>query len=613
MSNDRISSTITTHPDYNEYIGVWEMIDDCLQGSRSIKAKSERYLPKTEGMAADSLMGDVIYKRYLHNAVFPEYASDYFTASTGLLKQSEPVLKFPEIMESDFTPSPSYIANKSLYDVYSEVQDGVMKYNRCGVLIDPPNDTEKSLHKFPVLLTYDTYSIINWGYREYKGRKVVAWVLLNESYYDTDGQHFSREQKLKYRFLGLKTHENGIPVDKPMYYTYEGDESIVGIFEPPNPDSTGKAYVEGCLITYPSINGVYLEHIPFYCFTGTEMSLTPQRPICQSLCEACISIYGIYADYREYLYKQGFGILFGKGFETNDNIYTGVNKAVIVTADSADMKMVESSGNGLAEYRLALSEAMLYAKSLGLAILKGNGDETGVSVAKRQGFKTASLKSIARTVADGFIQIAKTAAYWAGLSKEEIDGINIVPNIDFSCSTETSDLAVFQNLTNANVNIMSDYDTYLNLKAMGKTSYSTYHEYKTAVEETRKQRDTYLLQKKLHEQRKMNELSLQHQKNSAELQAELQQSLNPKPVQGVEGVQGEGTPQDKSKLDQKPPKEDQGDTSRAVRCVETGKTYKSASEAGKSVGVATSAITRAVRTGGAAGKQGAKALHWKYA
>ena len=30
MSNDRISSTITTHPDYNEYIGVWEMIDDCL-------------------------------------------------------------------------------------------------------------------------------------------------------------------------------------------------------------------------------------------------------------------------------------------------------------------------------------------------------------------------------------------------------------------------------------------------------------------------------------------------------------------------------------------------------------------------------------------------------
>lgn len=540
MTSDRIRCTVSVHPDYSEYLPVWQKIDDCLDGSSAIKKKSVAYLPKTEGMHADAVMGDVIYKRYLHNAVFPEYASDYYTASTGLLKQSEPVLKFPKIMEQEFVPSPSYIANKSFYDVYSEVQDGVMRYNRCGVLIDPPNDSEKHLHTFPVLLTYDTYSIVNWGYRAYKGRQVLAWVLLNESYYETSGESFSRQIKVKYRFLGLKTHENGIPLDKPLYYTYEGFEDIRGIFEPPTPDGVGLAFVDGIRITYPNINGVYLDHIPFYCFTGTQMSLTPQRPICQSLCEACISIYGLYADYREYLYKQGFGILFGRGFESNENIYTGVNKAMIVSAESADLKMVESSGNGLAEYRLALDSAMLYAKSLGLAILKGNGDETGVSVAKRQGFKTASLKSIARTVSEGFIQIAKTAASWAGLSEEQISTINITPNIDFSCSTETSDLSVFQNLANSNCVIMSEYDTYLNMKAMGKTSYSTFQEYKEAVSETRKERDQYILDKKVHEQQVMNQLSLKQQEATAEMNAKLakqnpQQQAGKKPFGNSQG------------------------------------------------------------------------------
>jgi hypothetical protein len=119
IDNDKPYSTVQCHPLYEEYRVVWDKISDCLDGSSTIKDKREMYLPKTEGMKADDVMGDVIYNRYLHNALYPEYAQDFFMASTGLLKQKSPDVNFPDAMVKEFTSSPSYNANESFYDVYS--------------------------------------------------------------------------------------------------------------------------------------------------------------------------------------------------------------------------------------------------------------------------------------------------------------------------------------------------------------------------------------------------------------------------------------------------------------------------------------------------------------
>lgn len=607
---NEVSTMFPAHPKYDEYVGVWEMIDDCLAGSTAVKDRSVTYLPKTEGMASDPVMGDVIYKRYLHGALYPEHAQDFFIASTGLLKQKDPLVNFPDVMHKEFIPAPAYDSDKSFYDVYSEVQDGVMKYSRCGVLLDPPDTYEKKLHKFPLMSIYNTYKIINWGYSQYKGRRVLSWILLDESYYETTGENFSSQLKDKYRFLGLKTKDDaGHDLDSPLYYTYTGETNIRSIFNPPMPNSDGVILdsVSGVVITYPNINGKYLDRIPFFCFTGTRISLEPERPIVQSLCEACIYIYNLSADYKEYLYKQGFGIMFGRGFETDQTIYTGTNKAIIVASPDADLKMVESSGNGLAEYRLAVSNAIDYAKSLGLAILKGNGDETGVSVAKRQGFKTASLKSISKTVGEGFTQIAKTAAEWAGLSEDEISNISISPNTDFSATALSSDITVFQNVLNSDYPIMSDWDIYHNLRNLGKTVYGTFEEYQAEVDATRKARDAYKLQLKIEETEKMNELQLKQQQAMQKLQAVTPTANNPSDASvGSDGGGKEEAPPAQ--------KASEGDMSKAVVCIETGKRYNSATEAGKDVGVSGSAITRAANgTSKTAGTLNNRPLHWKYA
>ena len=619
MNNfDEVKPTIATHPNYDKYLAVWNLVDDCLEGMDAIKQGRTRYLPMTEGMLADKVLGEKVYNRYLHNALFPEYTHDFFIASTGLLKQKDPTLNFPDIMDVAFVPCPSYSTNKTFYDVYSEVQDEVMKYCRCGVLVDPPDTLEKKVDQFPVLVVYNTYQIFNWGYTKYKGKEILSWVVLNESYYTSDNPTFSRTLVENYRFLGLKTKDElGDDLDTPVYYSYTMGKGMIGIFNPPPPNENGVSYVNfgdgtAVEVRYPNIQGRFMDHIPFYCFTGTSLSIEPERPIVQSLCNACISLYGLFADYREYLYKQGFGILFGKGFTTNDSIYSGVNKAVLVESSDADLKMVESSGNGLAEYRLAVQGAELYAKSLGLALLKSTGDETGVSVAKRQGFKTASLKSISKTVGEGFTLIAKDAAYWAGLSQEDIDSITIVPNVDFSSTSENSEMSVFQNMANADTVIMSDYDTFQNLKALGKTVYATYDEYKAAVDKAQKERDDYLLDKELKKIRATNELNLENQIKTQKAMNELQQvSANANVNSNADadgdnknvGGRDEGVAKNK----------DAGDNSKGVICVETGKTYKNATEAGKDVGVSGSAITRALKGyTSTAGVSGGRKLHWKY-
>ena len=597
--------TISNNSNYDKYLSVWNLVDDCIEGMDTIKQRGVRYLPMTEGMAADKVMGQKIYERYKHNALFPEYTHDFFIASTGLLKQKDPVFNFPDVMDENFVPCPSYSSNKTLYDVYSEVQDEVMKYCRCGVLLDVPNTIEKSVYQFPVLLVYNTYKIFNWGYTNYNGRKILSWVLLDESYYSYENETFSSELKENYRFLGLKTRDsNGDFLKEPMYYTYTMGQDMKGILNPPFPDSDGITFTDdGIEICYPNIQGRYIDHIPFYCFTGTGLSIEPERPLVQSLCNACISLYGLYADYREYLYKQGFGVLFGSGFSTNDSIYSGVNKAILIESADANLKMVESSGNGLAEYRLAVQNAELYAKSLGLALLKSTGDETGVSVAKRQGFKTASLKSISKTVGEGFTLIAKDAALWAGLPQEEIDSITIVPNVDFSATAENSEMSVFQNIANAPTLIMSNYDIFQNLKALGKTVYATYDEYKEAVSKDQKARDVYSLDKKIKEMEATNKVNLENQIALNKINNANNTVSNSNGDSQTAVGEDEGTAQNK----------ESGDNSKKIICVETGKTYENATEAGKDVGVSGSAITRALRgSAKTAGISGGRKLHWKY-
>ena len=102
MADTENRHSISNNSNYDKYLPVWNLVDDCIEGMDTIKLRGTRYLPMTEGMAADKVMGEKIYERYKHNALFPEYTHDFFIASTGLLKQKDPVFNFPDVIKIFF-------------------------------------------------------------------------------------------------------------------------------------------------------------------------------------------------------------------------------------------------------------------------------------------------------------------------------------------------------------------------------------------------------------------------------------------------------------------------------------------------------------------------------
>ena len=489
--NTKIISSAPKHPEYINSYPVWETIDDCLLGQDRIKLMGEKYLKKTIGMSADPVYGDAAYFQYKEVATFPEYPLDYLLQLNGLLWQREPQLSLPDEMDSVFIPSPSYDASKSFMDVYHETSDFVLKYARHGILLDPPANS-LGIDTYPRMVQYNAYQIIHWGTDTYKGQQVVKFILLDESSYTYNNRDLSQKPEYKYRFLGLKTRdEQGNELDTPVYYTYVSYGNFDGaIFDPPFDPSKSEIEYMGKIITFPNINGTYMDVIPFFCFGATSMRLSPERPIIYPLCECSLDIYKLSADYRMYLYKQGFAILFGTGFSLDSgDIYVGTQKAVLVENKDAKLSYVSTDGVGLSEYRLALENLHKNAINIGINLFKSSGDETGQSVLRHTTLKTASLKSIATTMAYGFTCICKTAARWRGLPESEIDSIEVIPNLEFSSAGgDTASLMNMYGVYSGSSTVLTPFDMYCWLRKNDLTPYNSFEEWEKAIEDQKKQK-----------------------------------------------------------------------------------------------------------------------------
>lgn len=543
-NDDVKNSGIVDHESYQAYEGVWDFIDDCVEGEAVIKSKRETYLSKTEGMASDPKYGEAIYARYLRNAQFPEYTYDYLSAVNGMLRQKDPTVNVPEKIEKEYLISPTDEANKTFMDIYGEVIDDVIRYSRCGILLDPPETMEMKADLFPNMIKYGTRSIRNWGYSIFNGRKIPTMILLDESYTSYENESLSAETVEKFRFLGLKIKDvyydsegnlRETYLKEPLYYTYVGDRFTRAIFNPPAPNADGFAEVDGTEIRYPRLNGSYSHSIPFFCFGSTEMSLYPEKPLAYPICKGCLYLYGLNADFREYLYKTGFGIYFANGVDSDKDIYVGTNKVCVVSSDKADLKLVESNGVGLSEYRLAIQNTVDYIKSLGLSILKNAGDESGTSVGKRISLRTSNLKSISKTIAEGFTQIIKKAAEWNGNIPQEgeegIDSISIVPVTEFHNSPQLSDLISISSTAGADKVILSDYDIYLNLRAQNFTPVTTFDEWNMARKKTQDEKDARDLAMKKAELQMQKDIEYESLKKKTLLDAEINKS---KPEESAE-------------------------------------------------------------------------------
>ena len=92
------------HPLYSQFLEDWQLLRDCYDGERRVKAKGFTYLPATSGMVSDGIAtanapGYQAYSAYRTRAHFPDVVSDATDALVGVMHHKPPTLSLIHISE----------------------------------------------------------------------------------------------------------------------------------------------------------------------------------------------------------------------------------------------------------------------------------------------------------------------------------------------------------------------------------------------------------------------------------------------------------------------------------------------------------------------------------
>ena len=188
------------HPDYEKAFPVWTLCDDFIAGTRAVKAKGEKYLPRPN---PDDTSRTALkrYENYKDRAVFYEYSSKIVNKYLGLAFKQDPMVEIAEVLQGLITNADGQ--GTSLYHLAQKGLKSLLVNARFGVWVDYPkvdNPNQISASQMmsdgirPKLLFYPAKSIINWQ---------DDLIVLQESVQTPTNDPFVNEAVTQWRVLGL--------------------------------------------------------------------------------------------------------------------------------------------------------------------------------------------------------------------------------------------------------------------------------------------------------------------------------------------------------------------------------------------------------------------------
>lgn len=419
--------TVETHPDYKCKQPDYQLVDDCLEGEKQIKQQGTKYLPKTSAQEQDDPQGKA-YNAYKTRAIYYNYPLDVVSAALGMLNREPSVF---EPMPDAITPlaDSATADNEPFNEVLSDINSGQISYGGMGLLVDIPAASAGAVegNVIPYLVEYPRNTIVNWDEDKGEdGRNKLRMVTLNESSFEIQrgGSHRWVE---KYRMCALD--------EEGKYWTAVLTPSQIGRVETENYNPPLDLEVED---PYPSVRGNTLNYIPFVPINVSDLRIRPQVSPILDICDLSIALYRATADHKQGLFMQGQATPWATGIGEDDKEKIRVlGASALLTANNPDAKFgfMEVDGEGLTEMREDSDDLKETIASKGVALLDTTGTESGKALSIRSGSKTAFLKTIAQTAAQGMRLALTYAASWmAGTDPRDItiDELNVVPNMDFT-------------------------------------------------------------------------------------------------------------------------------------------------------------------------------------
>lgn len=390
----------STHPDYNEWSPIWELMRDSSKGEPAIKAKGEKYLPKKSGIKAikDRRKQQDAYDAYRFRAEFPDIVAPTIRGSVGLIHSKDATIKLPTALEPlrDRATQDGLTLNQ----LHRRISSEIMRCGRFGLL---PGVDDEGYY----FARYQTEAIRNWD--TFEGE--ANYTVLDETAQVRDPQTNKWEKLESYRECFLD--ETGAFKSRIWLKNEDGD------FVPGEEEI---ATIKG---------GVLLDFLPFVFIGSQDLTAAPDEVPMQGLASLAVRAYMLDADYTNTLHMTSEPTPWVSGVSKEQAPKTiGASSLWILENDAAKAGMLEFSGLGVDAQEKAISQTLQRAVMFGAQLFQdsGNAAESGAAKSLRLSHETSTLRLIATSSATGLERALKNVAIWEGANPDEV---TVEPNMDF--------------------------------------------------------------------------------------------------------------------------------------------------------------------------------------
>lgn len=367
------------HPQYSDIESEWELLRDCFLGSKRVKARGERYLPRLGGQSYDD------YELYKRRALFFPITGKTVSSLSGFATLKPPLLTYPADMTEYFKDSvQAYQFTELLMQSVTEI----LLMGRIGLLIDAPKEAGN-----PYICSYTAENIVNWGTDD---QQRLTWILLHEVAYDTGDAIFEYNPRHQYRMLSL---EDGVYTQTIYNEKMERVGAIV-----------------------PMFSGRAINFIPFIIIGALGVHANVDRPPMLDIATINISHYMSSADLEWGRHFTGLPTPVVSGVDGSTTLKIGGTTAWILPQPEAKAYFLEFTGQGLQSLEKAMSEKINLMASMSARLVDSNtkGSEAAETVRLRYMAETASLVQVLGSIESGFNLIYRQLATLINSNPEQV-------------------------------------------------------------------------------------------------------------------------------------------------------------------------------------------------
>ena len=402
---------MTVKTQHREYIAMsdkWMRCRTVACGQDAVHGAGAMFLPKLVDQSTTE------YDAYRQRATFYNATWRTIAGLQGMLFRKPSIVTLPPVVQT--LVEDVNMSGESLHMFAMESVEECLMTGRYGVFVDYPmvdlaNTTAAdaiALNLRPLLKGYKAESIINWKAGVVKNAVVLTMIVLTEET-EVPVDEFKTMCKTQYRVLDLAPMSNQDGSIGPVMYR-------VRVFEINDKDDSDMLISE----TFPIINGVYLDFIPFYFVGADSVSWDTDEPPLIDLVDLNLSHYRTNADYEHGCHFTGLPTPIISGYtavNADEKFYIGSTSAWVFPRADASATFLEFKGQGLSALKDNLDRKETQMAVLGARMLEGqqNRGASENTTTLNLGGEQSTLSAMSECVSIGLERALTTFALFAGV------------------------------------------------------------------------------------------------------------------------------------------------------------------------------------------------------